>query len=168
MLKKLAFSAVVLLLVVLFSQLGSQYATLYVLRDGLAQRDAAKVIPLVDFESVKTDVKSQLEIALRKKTPELNSTVDAALLKDVQQYAIDMQNKVLDGTITPQMLTKLMELQAKDKSVAPWELKASYKFIDVSSFSVEMKTSADTNISVIFGRTGLFSWQVKKLVLPQV
>lgn len=163
MLKKIVMSVIVVILIVVLSQLASQFYTLNTIKTGLTQKDASLLLPLIDFEAVKASVKSQLEANLKKKYPlPANSQID----KDIQAVAITMQNTVIDKTITPEMLTKLMEFQAKDKNSTPWSLKASYKFIDVSQFSVGLTVEGKSEITVVFAREGLFGWKIRELILP--
>ena len=138
------------------------------LRQAFLSGDAYTLEEMIDFPSVRADLKSQMTSALTQRMqndPELRNNPFAALgLVMVPQIV----NTMVDGHVTPQGLTRLItrETGSGEEQKGPTNYNMRYRDLNRFELAGPKSSPERERIRFIMRREGFFAWKVDRVSLP--
>jgi nitrogen fixation-related uncharacterized protein len=170
--------AVAVVLVVAGLYLASPFWAVQSLRNAARDQDRDKLEQLVDFPSVRESMKAQMKAKMLKsfqEDPEMQGNPFAGLAMAMAPMMID---GMIDSFVTPEAMTAIMEKgkpgpfaeePAATPTTATEDVEVEQAYSDLNTFNVSIKDKADAasgSTALVFKRTGLFGWQLKRIDLP--
>jgi hypothetical protein len=173
--KILALALLLFAALVVFIAAGP-FIALHQIKEGVQQRDAAKLSEHVDFPALRLNLKSQFTAKIMKKAP--------SALQDtpIASWVMDLGSKLVDGMVdtyvTPAGLASMME--GKQPKLIPLGGNASPKtgeqkppllrnarhgFDSPNQFSVRVDANNGGEIRFVLSRDGLV-WKLSNIILP--
>ena len=152
------------------------FITLHQIKSGVEQQDAEKLSKLIDFPTLRSNLKEQLNAFVMKEAmSELKDNPFTAL---TMGFASKLVEGMVDSFATPSGLACLMEGK-KQKQSQGGELKqkesveqkfkpfknARYTYDSSSKFSAWVKDDKGDEIRFVLTRNGL-SWKLSNIIIP--
>lgn len=145
----------------------SPFFTLFQMKNAAAQRDADALSDFIEFESLRQNIKDQINASMGKEMLKQQDNPFAAL--GVAFGSMIVQN-VVENFITPSAII-LMEGSKPtldiEASIQPTDLEVfenvSFRYKSLNKFEVTIKES---DIKFIMKRYNFFSWKVVGITIP--
>lgn len=170
--KSIWIVGVVLVLVVGYVAAGP-YLTVSAIKTGIVENDSEKLSENIDFQTLRQNMKDQLNAAMMKNAAiEMKDNPFAALAVG---FATKMVDGIVDSFVTPSGLTSLMEGKKPNKgetggnSSSPKKddlfKNARFSYDSVSKFSIWVPNDKGEEVRFVLKRDGL-SWKLVNIVIP--
>lgn len=174
--KKITWSIIGVIVLVLGYLYASPYLVLNGIKNAAQAEDVEKVSAYIDYPSVRQSFKDQMNAYMVKEMASKETDGWEAL---GTMIASTMVEKMVDAVVTPEGMTLILQgkdfkqsLQSHDKlsseeSSSPKnKIEYNTRYLSMNLFEATLQNSENgKQIKVIMERDGL-SWKVKKLVLP--
>jgi hypothetical protein len=152
------------------------FITLHQIKSGVEQQDSEKLSEHIDFPTLRSNLKEQLNaFVMKEAVSELKDNPFAAL---AMGFASKLVEGMVDSFVTPSGLASLMEgkkpKQSQNGEVKPQESveykpepfkNARYTYDSSSKFSVWVKDDKGDEIRFVLTRDGL-SWKLSNIIIP--
>jgi len=151
------------------------FITLHQIKSGVEKQDSEKLSEHIDFATLRTNLKEQLNaLVMKQATSELKDNPFAAL---AMGFASKLVEGMVDSFVTPSGLANLMEgkkPQRGQESEQPAGSStqkrepfkdARYTYDSSSKFSVWVKDENGEEIRFVLARDGL-SWKLSNIIVP--
>lgn len=170
--KSIWIVGVVLFLVVGYVAAGP-YLTVSAIKTGIVENDSEKLSENIDFQTLRQNMKDQLNAAMMKNAAtEMEDNPFAALAVG---FATKMVDGIVDSFVTPSGLAALMEGKKSNKgetsgnSSSPKKddlfKNARFSYDSVSKFSIWVPNDKGEEVRFVLKRDGL-SWKLVNIVIP--
>lgn len=167
----MSISAVLLFFSILY--FGSPYYTLYKLKNAIENKDSESISKHVDFQSLRTNLKEQMNAMMASKMAELQKDNPFAALGMV--FASKMVDTLVDSMVTPYALNRvfkgekpntqnLANRQDSSSDTKPFK-EATTSYHNLNTFYVVVPADKDES-KIVMEREGMFDWKVKNVILP--
>ena len=173
--KKLIVALIAVVVVICGYLYASPYLALNSIKKAAQAGDVEKVSAYIDYPSVRQSFKDQMNAYMVKDIASNDANGWEAL---GTMIATTMVDKMVDGIVTPEGMTLMLQgkdfkeslkphtAQSSDQSSSKEKLDYSTRYLSMSLFEVTLKNpNNDKKLKVIMERDGL-SWKVKKFVVP--
>jgi hypothetical protein len=147
----------------------SPFRAMDALGHAVRNRDRDSLAALVDFPSVRENLKTGFAARMEKRAGESrNPLASLAFL-----FAPTVIGPIVDAIVTPDGIVLLLSRPFDDREGTPGHPKKKWNygwhFVDLSHFKAEYSEAGDPGVvfGFLFERRGLFSWQLVRLDLPE-
>lgn len=167
--KTLKMAVPILLVAVAALYLGSPYLSASGFSSAMKEYNAAEASEYIDYTRVRQGLKDDLsaeiaEIAMQESEDNPFAAAGAA-------FAGTLVNGMIDKTVTPAGLEKMLSNAEKSKSSEEPKIEYDTEYDGLNRFLVTMTQKADGRkiedpITLVFERQGLFDWKMVEVDLP--
>lgn len=167
-------TSIILIVVSLFGTgiyWGSPFFTLYQMKNAAVARDAEALSDFIDFESLRQNIKEQLNASIAKEMLKQQQDNNPFASLGVA-FGSMLINNVVENYITPSAIILMLEgskptLTSEEVSIQPTNSEilenVSFHYKSLNKFIVTIKES---DINFIMKRNNLFSWKVVGIIIP--
>lgn len=176
MLKRMAVFALLVLALLVGAGVAGPYLTLYQLRTAIQEQDSERLADQVDFPTLRSNLKDQLNARTAQAIPQWRDSPLSALALGLTTQLAD---HAVDALITPPGLASLMAGYGPRPATVPSAdpnapgtappadpfRDARTRFDSPSRFSVQARTRQGDLIHFVLSRHGL-KWRLSNILLP--
>lgn len=176
MLKRMAVFALLVLVLLVGAGVAGPYLTLYQLRTAIQEQDPERLADQVDFPTLRSNLKDQINARTAQAIPQLRDSPLSALALGLTTQLAD---HAVDALITPTGLASLMAgYGPRPATVPPADpdapgtappadpfRDARTRFDSPNRFSVQARTRRGDLIHFVLSRHGL-KWRLSNILLP--